>query len=337
MTMATIKDIAAKAGVSIATVSRVLNHDETLNVQEETKKRIFEAAEELEYELKAQKRRKKKMKVGVLYSYSPTEELEDPYYLCIRLAIEKRLEEEGYKKIPVTFSDTAESLVGIDGLICSGTFSKTMVERIDTWGKPAVFIDSCPDINRFDSIMIDYNQAVKSILDCFVEHGHTKIGFIGCQEIDIDGDEVKDDRMDAVKDYLTDKGLYHPEYIKTGLYHAKYGYSLLKELYEEGNLPTALFVANDSMAVGCYGAANELGLTIPGDISIIGFNDIPTAKYMTPPLTTVRLYMEFMGDYSVYMLEERVLRGRERCVKVTVPTNLYMRGSVKRIEKGMAK
>lgn len=60
MTMATIKDIGMKAGVSIATVSRVLNHDETLNVQEETKKRIFEAAEELEYELKAQKRRKKK-------------------------------------------------------------------------------------------------------------------------------------------------------------------------------------------------------------------------------------------------------------------------------------
>lgn len=86
--MATIKDIALKAGVSIATVSRVLNHDESLNAQEETKQRIFEIAEELEYEVRTQKR-KRKLKVGVFYSYSPEEELQDPYYLCIRLAIEK--------------------------------------------------------------------------------------------------------------------------------------------------------------------------------------------------------------------------------------------------------
>ena len=94
-----------------------------------------------------------------------------------------------------------------------------------------------------------------------------------------------------------------------------YGYELLKELYQEGNLPTALFVANDSMAAGSYRAAYELGLHIPEDISIIGFNDIPAAKYMIPPLTTVRLYMEFMGEYAVKLLEERILHGREICSK----------------------
>ena len=87
------------------------------------------------------------------------------------------------------------------------------------------------------------------------------------------------------------------------------------------------------MAVGAYSAANELGLKIPEDISMIGFNDIPTAKYMTPPLTTIRLYMEFMGEYAVRMLEERLLGGRDICIKVTVPTKLYVRGSVKRISK----
>lgn len=330
--MATIKDIAAKAGVSIATVSRVLNHDETLNVQEETKKRIFEVAEQLEYTLKVQKRRKKKLKIGVLYSYSPTEELEDPYYLCIRLAVENKLEEEGYRKVPISLQDTVETLVAVDGVICSGTFSKTMVEIIGSWRKPTVFIDSNPDISRFDAIKIDYDQAVRSIMDCFIEHGHTKIGFVGCQETDPDGRELQDERMVAIKKYLTEKGLYHPEYIKTGLFHAKYGYRLLKELYEENHLPTALFVANDSMAVGCYKAAYELGIKIPEDISIIGFNDIPTAKYMIPPLTTVRLYMEFMGEYAVRLLEERILGERELCVMVTVPTKLYERDSVKDIK-----
>lgn len=111
-----------------------------------------------------------------------------------------------------------------------------------------------------------------------------------------------------------------------------YGYELLKELYQEGNLPTALFVANDSMAAGSYRAAYELGLHIPEDISIIGFNDIPAAKYMIPPLTTVRLHMEFMGEYAVKLLEERILHGREICVKVSVPTQLCIRDSVKKIK-----
>lgn len=332
--MATIKEIAAKAGVSIATVSRVLNHDETLNVQEETKKRIFEVAEQLEYETKAQKKRKKKLKVGVLYTYSPTEELEDPYYLCIRLAIENELEEEGYKKVPITMEDTPESLGKVDGIICTGTFSECMMERIDSWKKPTVFIDYSANMQRFDSIVIDYKQAVIEVLDYFIEQGHTKIGFIGCVETDGDGKELVDGRATAVKEYLSAKGLYRPEYVKTGLYYAKYGYSLFKELYEEGNLPTALFVANDSMAAGCYKAAYELGIKIPDNISIIGFNDIPTAKYMIPPLTTVRIYMEFMGEYAVHMLEERILGERELCMKVIVPTKLYIRDSVKNIEQG---
>ena len=136
--MATIKDIAARAGVSIATVSRVLNHDETLNAQEETRKRIFEIAEELEYEVRTQKKRKKKLKIGVFYSYSPEEELEDPYYLCIRLAIEKKLEEEGYLKQSISMEDSAETLSGIDGGICVGTFSKSMLRTIEGWKRPVV-------------------------------------------------------------------------------------------------------------------------------------------------------------------------------------------------------
>ena len=304
--MATIKDIAAKAGVSIATVSRVLNHDETLNAQEETKKRIFEIAEELEYEVRAQKKRRRKLKIGVFYSYSPEEELQDPYYLCIRLAIEKKLEEEGYTKVIVKLDDSPEMINGLDG------------------------VDADPNPKRFDSIVVDYRRAVEEIVSYLVGCGHTKIGMIGCREVDKEGDEVLDTRIQHFQNALKKRGLYHPEYTKFGAYYAKYGYKLLKEFYEEGNLPTALFVANDSMAAGSYRAAYELGLKIPDDISIIGFNDIPTAKYMVPPLTTVRLYMEFMGEYAVKLLEERIIHGREICVKVSIPTKLYIRDSVKK-------
>ena len=330
--MATIKDIAMKAGVSIATVSRVLNHDETLNAQEETKQRIFEIAEEMEYEVRTQKKRRRKLKVGVFYSYSPEEELQDPYYLCIRLAIEKKLEKEGYIKQSVNLDDKPEMLNGLDGVICTGTFTKRMIKLIDAWECPVVFIDAHPNPQKYDSIVVDFEQAVEEIVSYLVECGHTKIGMIGCRGEDKDGDEIVDARMQCFQKSLTKRGLYHPEYTKFGDYYAKYGYELLKELHNEGNMPTALFVANDSMAAGSYRAAYELGLKIPEDISIIGFNDIPTAKYMIPPLTTVRLYMEFMGEYAVKLLEERIVQGREICVRVTIPTKLYVRDSVKIIK-----
>jgi len=328
--MATIKEIAEKAGVSITTVSRVLNQDETLNVQEETKARVLEIAEQMEYKVKVKKKRKK-LKIGVFYSYSPKEELEDPYYLCIRLSIEKKLEEKDYKKVNISLQDTAESVSILDGIICTGTFSASMVERMAAWEKPLVFIDASPDLQRFDSIVIDYQQTVKEILDFFIENGHKKIGFIGGIETDKDGKYYQDGRTSTFKEYLTEKEMYFPEFVKMGSYHAKYGYELFKELYTEGNMPTALFVANDSMVTGAYRAAYELGLKIPEDISIVGFNDLPAAKYMIPPLTTMKLPMEFMGEYAVSLLEDRALNGREISLKVIVPTRLCVRDSVKNL------
>ena len=103
--MATIKEIAELAGVSVTTVSRVLNFDDTLNVQDETKRRVFEAADRLEYQIKDKKRKKKKLKLGLFCSYSPEEELEDTFYLSIRIAVEKKLDKEGFKKVIVTSED----------------------------------------------------------------------------------------------------------------------------------------------------------------------------------------------------------------------------------------
>ena len=77
----------------------------------------------------------------------------------------------------------------------------------------------------------------------------------------------------------------------------------------------------------------DSGLKIPEDISFIGFNDIPTAKYMIPPLTTVKVQMEYMGEYAVHMLEERLNEERELCMKVTLPARLYIRDSVKELKQ----
>lgn len=327
--MATIKDIAEKAAVSIATVSRVLNYDETLNVHDETRKRIFEVAEQMDYRVKDKKKRKKRLKIGVLYSYSLEEELEDTYYLSVRVAIEKKLAEEGYKKYRISSGDSREDAAGMDGIICLGTFSQSMMERIESFCKPTVFADAVPDTEKFDSVIHDIERAVWKVMQYLLGKGHKKIAFIGGFETDSDGEEVVDNRTYAYQRIMKQEGLFHEDYMKIGGYTPKYGYQMMKELLELSEKPTAVFVANDSLAIGCYKAVNEKGLSIPEDISVVGYNDIPAAKYLVPPLTTVHLHMNFMGEQAVAVLAERILTGREISIQTLIPAKLVERESVK--------
>jgi len=330
--MATIKDIADKAGVSPATVSRVLNYDESLNVQDATRQRIFEAAEELEYQVKEKKKRRKKLKLGVLYSYSLEEELEDTFYLSVRIAIEKKIAEDGYKMVRISSWDPLESVVALDGIICLGTFSQSAVKRIDAFQKPIVFVDASPDEEKYDSVVIDMKKSVQKVMDYLFDKGHRKIAYIGGSEVDEDGKKVDDDRTLSYEAYMKKKKIFRQEYMKIGGYYPKYGYKLMKELLELNDKPTAVFVGNDALAIGCYKAITELDLKIPEDVSVIGFNDISSAKYLSPPLTTVRLYMEFMGERSVMALADRIYTERTIPLRMTVPSKLMIRESVGAIQ-----
>ncbi len=326
--MATIKEIAEMAGVSAATVSRVLNFDDTLNVQDETKQRVFEAAERLEYQMRDKKKYKKKLKLGMISSYSLEEELEDTFYLSVRIAIERKLEEEGFKKFPVNLGDSVESTSNLDGLICLGTFSESMVDKVKAFHKPAVFVDALGDLDLFDSVVTDLRHSVKKVLSYFLQEGHKKIAFIGGRDVDVDGKEVVDLRVPIYRSFMEERGILNEEYIKIGGYTPKHGYRLGKELLAMEERPSAIFTANDSLAVGCYKAIQEAGLCIPEDISVIGFNDISIAKYLVPPLTTVHIYMDFMGSQAVSILAERIYSGREISMHISLPTKLMVRGSV---------
>ncbi len=328
--MATIKEIAEMAGVSAATVSRVLNFDDTLNVQDETKQRVFEAAERLEYQVRSKKKSKKKLRIGMISSYSLEEELEDTFYLSVRIAIERKIEEEGFKKALVNIKDSVESVSNLDGLICLGIFSESMVNKIKSFNKPAVFVDTNGDWDLFDSIVTDLKHPVKTVLNYFIQEGHKRIAFIGGRDVDADGKEIEDIRAPIFRSHMESKGLLREEYIKIGGYTPKYGYRLGKELLSLEERPTAIFAANDSLAVGCYKAIQEAGLRIPEDVSVIGFNDISIAKYLIPPLTTVHIYMDFMGAQAVNLLSERIYSNREISMHISIPTKLMIRGSVSR-------
>ena len=326
--MATINDIAIKAGVSASTVSRVLNQDETLNVMPETRRRILEIAEELEYQKKEYGKRKKKLTIGICFTYPLEEELTDTYYLSIRIAMEKKMEEEKIKKVYISLKDSMAKYNHIDGVICLGSYDKNIEQKMEAIQKPAVFVDCSPDVNKYDSVVISYQQIVDSALDYFTELGHKKIAYIGGIDMDTLGNEIVDNRLQYYEAYMKEKELYREDYVKIGQYTPRFGYLALNELLQSEDPPTAVFVANDSLAAGCYKSANELGKEIPKDISIIGVNDIPAAKYMLPPLTTMRLYMEFMGETAVELIQDRIHTERKICKKVVIPAKLMERESV---------
>ena len=101
----------------------------------------------------------------------------------------------------------------------------------------------------------------------------------------------------------------------------------MKQAISDDHLPRAFFVASDTMAIGAIRAIHEAGLKIPEDIAIVGFNDIPNAMYLVPPLTTVKVYTEFMGETAVVLALERIA-GRERSKKCIIPTELILRDSL---------
>lgn len=103
-----------------------------------------------------------------------------------------------------------------------------------------------------------------------------------------------------------------------------------KEVLNLKDRPTAIFCANDSLAIGCYKAIQEAALKVPDDISVVGFNDISMTKYLVPPLTTVHVPMDFMGEEAVNLLSERINTNREISMHVSVPAKLVIRESVSR-------
>ena len=319
--MATIKDIAERAGVSIATVSRVLNYDETLSVQEETRRRIFEAADALEYTMKEKKKRKKRLNIALLSTYSSAEELQDPYYLTLRMATERALAEQGFRFY--VLEPLRAPQPGTDGILGLGTFNREEEEALLRFGLPLVLADHAAMPLDCDCIIHDKEYPTAVALQMLHDLGHTRIGLIS------DGERSTENFYPRSRAGLVRSLTGSDAFLRTARYYTpEEGYTHFMDLMQQDLRPTAILVGNDSMAIGCYQAAAALGLKIPEDVSLIGCNDIPAAKYMVPPLSTIRLHTDFMGQEAVTLLADRILNGRKVPMMVTLPGELVLRDSV---------
>lgn len=329
----TIKDISEVAGVSPATVSRILNYDDSLQVTLDTKKKVFEVAEELSYEPK-KKNTSEEYKIGFYYSLSPEIEIEDSFYLSLRYEIESLLKIQGNIIKLIMQGETKSAVKHLDGIICVGLFTDEDLMWLESLHKPLIFADSNPIPEKYSSITFELGHATRKVLRYLLELNHRKIGFIGGKDqigtSEKLYDVIDDERQEAFTNYMKKHNLYNEEYIKIGAYLPRYGYQLFRELMSIEDRPTAIFIANDSLAAGCYKAAHEMGIRIPEDVSLVGFNDNPSAQYMIPPLTTVRLDVNVMAELTVDLIIQTINKKLTTPLGITIPSQLIVRESTKR-------
>jgi LacI family transcriptional regulator len=200
----------------------------------------------------------------------------------------------------------------------AGALRANLPERL-----PVVLLNCKADCRTYESISIDNYTGAYAAARHLVELGHRRIGVIGGPERNHDARE----RLRGVEAALQDAGLSLPaELLVAGDFSEASGHAAALALLAEQ--PTGLFAANDSMAIGALSALQERGITVPRDMSVAGFDDIPIARFMSPPLTTVRVSIPELGERATRRLFE-VLRGEggQQRVQELLPTELVVRGS----------
>jgi LacI family transcriptional regulator len=322
--MVTLKEIAKAVGVSTATVSRVLNFDSTLSVTAQKRQAIIEAAERLNYATPRNRNRANQQglgKIALVHFLRPDQELIDPYYVGLRLGIESRCAALKIETVKVYHTDSmpdATLLQSASGVIAIGRQDDNEVAWLKRHARHVVFADFAPVDDEVDSVQSDLVLATRKLLTAMVEMGYRRIAYLGWN----------DTRAMAYVNWMREARLYDEHLARGDNNTEEGGYRATKTLLSEGNKVDALVLFNDSMAVGAYRAIHELGLDIPGDIAVASFNDISVAQFMNPPLSTVHLPAEEIGETAVELLLERA-SGRDLAKRITLASRLIWRGSTR--------
>lgn len=333
--MATLKDIAQRAGVSTATVSRILNQDETLSVTENTRNNVLRIAQELHYNKK--RTSAPSMTIGIFQWISLSDETEDPYYQDIRNGIEQYCAEQKIEVIRAFESDHnyADTLRDVPALICVGKYSDIQRQELEKLSSHVLFLDMRTSQINCNTITLDFGQAVYDAMDYLTGLGHRHIAYLGGREQLTDSTIYFEERKDAFIRYCTQHELYWEPYIREEDFSVESGYRMALSLIkarEEGTslLPTAVFAASDPIAIGAMRAFYKYDYRIPDDISIVGFDDISAAGFLNPPLTTIHAPAFQMGRYAahyVIQMTDTFTQQEALPVRITLPCSLRIRES----------
>jgi LacI family transcriptional regulator len=322
--MVTLKEIAKAVGVSTATVSRVLNFDQTLSVTAQKRQAIIETAEALNYATPRNRNRANQQglnKVALVHFLAPERELVDPYYVALRLGIERRCAALKIETVKVYHTDArpdAKLLQEASGTIVIGRHDEDEIDWLQKNSRQIVFADYVPGDDQIDSVAADLRSAMEKLLGALAQRGYRRIAYIGW------GDR----RAKAFVQWMTAAGWFDDRLFRSGDNTEEGGYRLTRDLLSDRRTLDAIITFNDSMAIGVYRALHEAGLSIPDDIGVASFNDISVAQFLNPPLTTVHLPAEEIGEAAVELLLERV-GGRELAKQITLASRIVWRASTR--------
>ena len=321
-----MEDVARVAGVSHQTVSRVLNNHP--NVSAKTRERVEEAITELGYRRNTAARSlvtRRSQTIGVLGSemaqYGPSHTL---------LGVQQAARDAGYfvsvaalrEVTPETIKDAVAHFMdqGVDGIVVTvphpGTFD---VLRDITVPVPLVAVGSVGD-EHLSGATVDQQQGAKLAVEHLLSLGHQRIGHLSGPADWIDTAA----RIDGWKEALNEAGL-EPGTLIEGDWSAECGYREGLKIAADRSV-TALFVANDQMALGILRAFNESGVQVPAEISVVGFDDQPESAYFIPPLTTVAQDFEELGQRCIGLLLDRLEDG-DTVSAATVTPRLVIRAT----------
>lgn len=332
---ARIKDVARKSGVSVATVSRVLNGGK--NVSEELMKTVLNTIEELNYSPSYIARSLVTKKSNIIGVIVP--DLTSSFFSTILSSIEENASVNNYN---IMVCNIAENLdkelkylnlfkqIRADAIIIMHEKIDDRIKNlIDGLQMPVIFC-SCKavDVNALSIIINDYS-ATYDATKYLIGMGHKNIAYIGGDLRDVTSGE---NRYEGYKKSMKDNGLeIDQQYIRFGDYKVQSGYTLMEEILKCKPAPTAVFAASDDMAVGALGCIIDHGYKVPDDFSVMGFDGSRMTEFVRPKLTSMQQPIKEMGAMAIKVLLDHLNNGTELLDQIVLKHRLVERESCRKL------
>ena len=329
----TMKDVARLAGVSIQTVSMVVN-DKAV-VSPDTRERILAAIDELGYRPQAVGRSLRTgstRTIGLLVS-----DITNPFFSRMADAVEDHAHRAGYNLILYnTHSDAERERTylhiaaerWVDGMLfVTTTDTLHGLDELRAAGIPTVAIDRIPHDYDGACVILDNRRTGALVAEHLLDLGHRDLGHI-CGPLDL---RLSVERLESFESTVRERGLEPIAHaVGDASWSCESGYRAMRTLLEASRTPTAVFASNDRLAIGAMRAAVEAGLRVPYDVSIVGVDDIELAPYLTPPLTTVRQSLADVATLATKILLD-LIHGREPAqTQIVFQPELVVRDSTAR-------
>jgi LacI family transcriptional regulator len=329
----TIRDVARVAGVSISTVSRVLNDKD--DVAPETYEKVQRVIGELGYASSLAAKGMRSRRTKVLGLVVP--DVSESFTVQVMKGVNQAIRKFSYDLVVYTGGNSRMSrwpvreqqyVSLLNGSITDGIIVVTPRATNFFTHYPLVAVDPHPEEAEFPAVIATNRIGALAVMEHLIGLGHRRIGFIGGRT-DL---QSALRRFQGYKDGLCQANLpLEQELIQPGDYTYECGYSGAQKLLSLSNPPTAIFAANDQSAFGVFRAAKEAGLCIPDDLSLVGFDNTPEAAYIDVGLTTVDQFIEKMGYVATEMLVSLIQGNSLESNLYKIPTRLIVRGSCRAI------